>query len=209
VDLSRLTAAVHGLDEVVHTVRALGRRVITFGGYGELGYEDEPRVLALCRHELGRHDPRSTLINTGTLVTHGFRQGIALVYPLARSLGFTTIGVHPSVALVSRKRHCIADGVDRAFFVDDPTWGGCDERGQPSNTLRALLAVSDEFVAIGGGEHTAQELRAFLRAGKAVRFHAANMHSATTERWTRETGVHIPDLAGAAQRTWLDEQLPA
>jgi hypothetical protein len=203
VDLNAEPAPVLGVADAVQRVRGCGRSVIAFGGYGELGYDDEDAVLAQCRAELDRHDPGRTAIATGTLVTRGFRRGIAMVYPLARAMGFTTLGVHPSVALADRSRHTLADGVDHAFFVEDPTWGGTDATGRPSATLQVLLAVSDAFVAFGGGEHTAQELRAFLQAGKPVRFVPARMHAGTTERWTRATGVHIPDLDGAAQRFWL------
>ncbi|MBN8509925.1 MAG: hypothetical protein J0L57_15105 [Burkholderiales bacterium] len=196
------TAPVLGVAEAVQAVRAGGRSVLTFGGFGELGYDDEARVLDRCRAELDRHDPARTLVATGTLVTEGFRTGIAMVYVLAWARGFATVGIHPSVALHHPKRHTIAAGVDRVLFVDDPTWGGTDEAGRPSNTLRVLLAVSDAFIVFGGGHHTAQELRAFLAAGKAVRFHDAPMHRATTERWCRASGVRIADYRGAAYHVW-------
>lgn len=197
---------VLGTAEAVRRVRALGLQVLTFGGYGELGYDDEAAALALCRAELARHDPRRTAVATGTLITQGFRRGIAMVYPLARSMGFTTLGVHPSVALADRSRYRLAEGVDHAFFVADTTWGGTDAQGRPSATLQVLLGVSQAFVAIGGGEHTAQELRAFLQAGTPVRFEPARMHAGTVERWTRASGAHVADLDGAAQRFWLHER---
>lgn len=202
MDLSTVQAQPLAPDELVRRVRALGRQVLTFGGYGELGYEDEAAVLALVRRELQRCDPRHTLVNTGTLITRGFREGIAIVYPLARAMGFSTMGVHPSVALVDRSRHRLADDVDLVHFVDDPTWGGCDAHGQPSATLRALLGVTDLFVAVGGGEHTAQELQAFLQAGTPVRVHPARMHVATARRWAAASGTHIPSVDGAAWAAW-------
>ena len=205
MELSGHAAVVRGVDATIRAVAALGGPVLSFGGFGELGYDDEARVLELCRGELDRHDPAGTLVATGTLVTQGFRTGIAMVYALARERGFRTVGIHPSVALDHPKRHAIAPGVDRVFFVDDPTWGGVDAAGRPSATLQVLLAVSDEFVVFGGGHHTAQELRAFLGAGKRVRFHDAPMHRATTDRWCRASGVPIGDYRGAAYHVWRAE----
>lgn len=187
---------------VVQAVRAGGQRVLTFGGYGELGYEDEAAVLALARRELQAHDPRRTCVATGTLLTRGFQAGITIVYPLARALGFRTLGIHPSVALADPARWRIAPGVDDALYVEDTTWGGCDAAGRPSPTLRALLAVTGRFVAIGGGEHTAQELQAFRAAGCEVAVHPARMHRATMERWTRAQGLPLRDLEGAAWQAW-------
>lgn len=209
MELSRTAARPLSPEALATAVRATGRSVLTFGGYGELGYEDEGAALALCEQELRRCDPAATLVATGTLITRGYRPGIAIVYPLARALGFTTIGVHPSVALAAGDRHRLADAVDRAYFVEDATWGGCDAAGRPSNTLRALLAVTDRFVAIGGGEHTAQELRAFLAAGTPVRFHPAPMHAETARRWRARGGAAITDYRGAAERAWRDAQLAA
>jgi len=207
--LSAHAGVVLGVEAVVQAVRALGRTVVTFGGFGELGYDDEAQVLERCSAELERHDPGRTLVATGTLVTEGFRTGIAMVYALAKARGFHTVGIHPSVALHHPKRHAIAPGVDRIFFVEDATWGGADDAGMPSNTLQVLLAVSDEFIVFGGGHHTAHELLAFLKAGKSVRFHDAPMHRATTDRWCHDSGARIGDYRGAAFQVWRDRHAAA
>lgn len=209
MELSGHAAVVRGVDAVVAAVRAPGRAVVTFGGFGELGYDDEAQVLERCSTELDRHDPARTLVATGTLVTEGFRTGIAMVYALAKARGFETVGIHPSVALHHPKRHAIAPGVDRIFFVEDATWGGADDAGVPSNTLQVLLAVSSEFIVFGGGHHTAHELLAFLEAGKQVRFHDAPMHRLTTDRWCRDSGVRISDYRGAAFHVWRSRHADA
>lgn len=209
MELMTHAATVLGVDAVVSAVRALGKTVVTFGGFGELGYDDEAQVLERCSVELGRHDPARTIVATGTLVTEGFRTGIAMVYALAKTRGFSTAGIHPSVALHHPKRHAIAPGVDQVFMVEDATWGGADDAGRPSNTLQVLLAVSDEFIVFGGGLHTAHELLAFLKAGKSVRFHDAPMHRATTERWCRDSGARIGDYRGAAFQVWRDRHAAA
>lgn len=207
--LSAQAGAVLGVEAVVQAVRALGQAVVTFGGFGELGYDDEAQVLERCSLELDRHDPARTVVATGTLVTEGFRTGIAMVYALAKARGFATVGIHPSVALHHPKHHAIAPGVDHVFIVADATWGGADDAGMPSSTLQVLLAVSDEFIVFGGGHHTAHELLAFLKAGKSVRFHDAPMHRATTDRWCRDSGARIGDYRGAAFQVWRDRHAAA
>jgi hypothetical protein len=198
---------VGGSEEIAREVRSMGRRVVTFGGFGELGYEDENRLLGICSGEIDRFDPRSTIVNTGTLITHGFREGIAAVYRIAKARGFTTVGVHPSVALDHPKAHFVAPGVDSVFFVRDPSWGGFREDGvTPSPTLRVLLEVTDEFVAIGGGLHTAQELRAFLSSSKPVRFHPARMNREVTLEWSGQSRVAFDDFEGAAHRVWAGDR---
>lgn len=209
MELSTHAAVVHDVDTVVQAVRAMGKAVVTFGGFGELGYDDESKVLERCSLELDRHDPASTLVATGTLVTEGFRTGIAMVYALAKARGFHTVGIHPSVALHHPKRHAVAPGVDHVFIVEDATWGGADDTGVPSSTLQVLLAVSDEFIVFGGGHHTAHELLAFLNAGKSVRFHDAPMNRATTDRWCRDSGVRIGDYRGAAFHVWRSRHADA
>ena len=86
-----------------------------------------------------KHDDILTLEvqDAGTLITEGFRHGIADVYQYASESGFTTTGIHPSVALHYPKRHYLSPFVDQVFFVSDETWGGwLDQAGQRSPTPR-------------------------------------------------------------------------
>jgi hypothetical protein len=190
-------------EALTRVFAAFGRRVVTFAGFGELGYQDEAAFDAIVRAELDRFDPPSTIVNTGTLITRGFQLGVAAVYPIARARGFLTTGVHPSVALAHAREHALSPAVERIYFVEDTTWGGYLENTETlSNTLTALLAISSELVAIGGGDHTAQEVAAFMARGKAVRFIPAEMHHATTRRWSQRAGVVIDGYEGAAQRAW-------
>jgi len=176
---------------------------LTFAGYGELGYQDEASLERATASILGGFNPATTIVNTGTLLTDGFKAGIAAIYPVARALGFETAGIHPSIALSQAKRHSLAYAVNRAYFVGDATWGGLlPGTRDPSQTLQALLEASDELVAIGGGEHTAQEIEAFLARRKPVRFFAAAMHAETTRRWCREKGIALPPPGGIAAQRW-------
>ena len=200
---------VHSWEQVASELRSVDRQIVTFGGFGELGYEDEEEMLRLCAAELAWLNPRTTVINTGTLITEGFQVGIAAVYQLAKSLGFTTVGVHPSIALCHSKAHSLAPGVDHAFFVSDTTWGGLRNDGHASNTLKVLLEVTDRFIAVGGGLHTAQELRTFLTTDKAVHFYPAQMHRQTAVDWITRVGATLDGFDGSAQDLWNAGRLHA
>src|SRR6266850_7517531 len=130
-----------------HDIEAIfagfGRRVVTFAGFGELGYEDESAFARIVHAELDQLDPASSIVNTGTLLTRGFRAGIVAVYPLARARGFITTGLHPSIALACARDHALSPDVEHPYFVEDSTWGGfLPGTSMPSSTLSTLLAIS-------------------------------------------------------------------
>lgn len=189
---------------VVEVFRRKRKQVVTFLGYGELGYRNEAHVRALIDCELRCHDPARTVVNTGTLVTKGFCQGIAAVYQIAAATGFETTGIHPSLALHSPSEHRLSRWVQEVSFVHDNSWGGLLSDGSKllSPTLQAMVLVSDEVVAIGGGHHTAQELEGFVRSGTPVRFHEAEMHESVSRAWTESSGLRNLELQGEAQSVW-------
>jgi hypothetical protein len=194
-------------EAIVTAIRGWHKYVVTFLGFGELGYEDSVALEAAIRDELRRHCPDQVIVNTGTLITEGFNRGIADVYEYARDSGFTTTGIHPSVALCYPKRHYLSPFVDHVFFVYDETWGGWLENvGQRSPTLETLMAVTDEVVVIGGGKHTAEEMQAFLDSNRPVRFYAAEMNHRVAREWFAGQGEPDVDYRGAAWRLWLRQQ---
>jgi hypothetical protein len=193
--------------EVVEVFNRKAKHVITFLGFGELGYEDEAELFRITEGELANYSSNGTIVNTGTLITIGFRRGIADVYEAAKDRGFATTGIHPSMALDSPKTHALSPFVDEVFFVVDDTWGGLLQKTTtPSPTLDTLIAVSDEVVVIGGGKHTAEEMAAFLMYKKPLRFYAMDMHHATSRKWTQSSGVDVGDFRGAAYYAWLSRQ---
>ena len=140
-------------DEIRRFLRSRTKHVVSFAGFGELGYED-PTVLArVAREVLDPWRPQDVLVNSGTLRRVGGEDGVAQIFPLAKARGIETSGIHPSVALEFADTHPVSPHADHVFFVDDPTWGGfMDRHGKPSPTLEVILDVSDELVVIGGGK---------------------------------------------------------
>ena len=196
-------AIIHDASQIEKTLRAWRKKIVTFLGFGELGYQDEGEFQSIVRDELLRHGPAEVIVNTGTLITQGFHRGIADVYPLAKKLGFMTTGIHPSVALVHPKKHYLSGYVEHVFFVKDETWGGYLEDVRRSPTLETLIAVTDEVVVIGGGKHTAQEMLEFLQGGKPLRFYPADMNHRVAADWFCRQGESPVDFRGAAYHAWI------
>ena len=63
------------------------------------------------------------------------------------------------------------------FYVQDATWGGLVAgTKQLSPTSRAMVEVSDEIIAIGGGEVARDELQAAVGQGRKVQIFPADMN---------------------------------
>lgn len=193
--------------DLISELERRDKDLVTFLGFGELGYEDVEAMRALVRQELGNHSRDRTVVNTGTIITTGFHTGIAEVYREAKAMGFETTGIHPSVALRDRSRYRLSPFVDETFFVEDDSWGGyLAGSREPSPTLRVLVAVSAEVLAIGGGRHTADELSEFLRQEVPVRFFEAEMNHGVAVWWYRTRGVVNIDFRGEARQLWQEER---
>jgi hypothetical protein len=194
---------VEDVSIIRHFFASLGKHVIYFAGYGELGYEEVECVQRIAHQVLGEWTPSKVVMHVGTLLRVGGHNGIADIYVVARELGIETTGIHPSVAQDFADTHRVSPFCDHVFFVADETWGGLLEGGEnPSQTLRLHLDVSDEIVVIGGGKHAAGELKAFVSSGKPVRFFAADMNHNTTRQWAESANVNIEDMRGAAHLLW-------
>ena len=181
-----------------------GKYVLSFAGFGELGYQDIAYVEGVIRDELSRWKPDEILVNSGTLLRVGGQEGIAVVYRLAKELGIETCGIHPGISLQWADTHPVSAFADHVYFVEDGTWGGyIDDQFEPSPTLKVLLQVTDELIVIGGGKHAADELAAFLQNGKCVKYFPAQMNHQVTLDWCAKSGVDIPDLNGAAHKLWF------
>jgi hypothetical protein len=190
------------LDHIQRFFGGRGKHVIAFAGFGELGYQDPTIVDRVVRSVLAAWEPHQVLVTSGTLCRANGHDGIAAVYAIAHGLGFGTAGIHPSVALSFAETHYVSAACEHVFWVEDSTWGGYIGGTDLSPTLRAVLAVADELVVIGGGKHAADELEAFCSRGKRVRYFAAEMNHQFTNGWCARSGVRITDYRGAAHTAW-------
>lgn len=137
-----------------------GRTVITLSGFSGQGYQNEARMLRKVSNLLSKHDPRTAVVNIGAT-----GDGIGAAYGLAKKLGFSTAGVVSSNA----ENSWISKDVDFTVKVKDQSWGGVDSKGKLTPTSKAMVAVSHQYIMIGGGEVAAHEGIAAKRVGKKVR----------------------------------------
>jgi predicted Rossmann-fold nucleotide-binding protein len=172
---------------------AQGRRVLSFLGYSDSGYEDPAAMLEHAERVLDEFDPHEAIVNIGA--TPG---GIGAVYELAQRRGFMTTGI---VSTQARETGVpLSRFVEVVLFVADARWGGLlPGSTRLSPTSQAIVDHSDVIVAIGGGAVARDELDAALRAGKTARFIAAEMNHQAALAAAARKGLPPPsDFRGAA-----------
>lgn len=182
------------LDDIQSFVRRQSRQVLTFTGFSGAGYEDVPAMLDIAARVLDGCDPARTMVNIGATA-----EGIGAVYALARRRGFATMGVVSTLARDAAVP--LSPDAQTVFFVADPTWGGRlpGEGDRLSPTSAAIVAISSEIVAIGGGAVARDEALAARRLGKPVSFFPADMAHAPAREKARRAGRPAPtDFRGEA-----------
>jgi hypothetical protein len=156
-------------SQVLAFFKGQGKTVVTFLGYS-VDYENEKAMLKIAEDVLAGYSPETSLINIGA--THG---GAGAIYPIAKAVGFTTTGIVSSLAI--EYLDDISTAVDHVCFVMDSQWGGrLPDSNNLSPTSQALVACSDVFVGIGGGEISRDEMMAGREQGKPVYFYPAEIN---------------------------------
>lgn len=181
------------LEEIRTFFRTQGKKVLTFMGYSDAGYEDSAAMLAQAAQILDRCDPNQTIVNIGATP-----DGIGAVYEIAKRKGFTTTGI---VSTQARDQHVtLSAWVDVVLFVEDTAWGGfIPGTTQLSPTSTAMVENSDRIVAIGGSEVARDELMAAQRSGKTIQYLPADMNHRTAAEKALKRGEPAPiDFRGAA-----------
>jgi len=174
-------------EEVIAFFLRQRKTVLTFYGYSGMGYEDEKAMLAIARKVLSRYSPETTLVNIGVTSV-----GIGAVYPLAKSMGFTTTGIVTNQALDHPAG--ISEAVDHISFVADKQWGGnLPYSDQLSPTSKAMVECSDILVGIGGGGISEAEMLAGKAQGKPVYFYPADMNHTRAFQRAKKMGLPPPE----------------
>ncbi|MBX3680362.1 MAG: hypothetical protein KF710_09295 [Rhodocyclaceae bacterium] len=173
-------------------VHSTGKQVLTLAGYSGAEYEDPAAMRATVVKALAGRDPGTWIVNIGATAA-----GIGAAYPVAKALGFTTMGI---VSVLARDEGAtLSDCVDIVFYVPDTSWGGLTAAGHLSPTSVAIVETGTEFLAIGGGEVTRDEMAAARRVGKPVIFVAADMNHEIARKRALRKGLPEPvDFRGAA-----------
>ncbi|WP_157271006.1 hypothetical protein [Azohydromonas aeria] len=188
-------AVLHGATagDVERFAARVGKRVLTFVGYSGQGYEDPAAMRAAAARVLDAQDPARVMVNVGATA-----EGIGAVYEVARERGFATLGIVSSLA--HDEGVPLSRCVQQVFFIRDASWGGRQPgTGALSPTSAAIVDVSSEIVAIGGGDVARDEALAARAAGKPVRFIPADMNHAAARDKARRRGQAEPtDFLGSA-----------
>lgn len=162
------------------------KTVLTFFGY-MLGYENEAEMFRIVRDELARYSPQTALVNDGVT-----RWGLGGIYPLAKSLGFTTAGIVSKKILDNPSD--ISPAVDHICFMDDTQWGGkLPNSEELSPTSKAMVACSDVLIAIGGNDVSRDELLEGRRQGKPIHYYPAEMNHEAAIRHAKKKGLPPPE----------------
>jgi|RhiMetdeSRZDD1v2_1073273.scaffolds.fasta_scaffold02541_9 hypothetical protein len=173
------------LDEAIAFFKRQGKIVLTFFGYA-VSYEDEENLRKIIRHVLSKHSPARTLINYGATIA-----GLGVVYPIAKSMGFTTRGIVSTVALEYPEE--ISPDADHICFIADTRWGGkLPDSNELSPTSKAMVECSDILVAIGGGEISRDELLAGKEQGKPIQYYPAEVSHAWAIERAKRRGLPPP-----------------
>lgn len=164
---------------------AQGKTVLTLLGFSS-SYEYADALEQTVHEILLGHSPETTLVNIG-----GTEGGIGAVYPVAKSLGYTTTGIVSTKAL--EERAPISTSVDHICFIADNLWGGkLPQSNKLSPTSRAMVDCSDIMIGIGGGEISRDEMLAAKQQGKPVHFYPAEMDHAWAIKRAEEAGQPYP-----------------
>lgn len=180
-------------EEIRSFFKARGKKVVTFIGYSDAGYEDQEAMLGIAKNVLMELDPEQTIVNIGAT-----RSGIGAVYGIANQMRFTTTGIVSSQA----RKHDVelSPSVDHVFYVEDGTWGGfLGGSDELSPTSKAMVEASDLIVGIGGGEVGRDEMIVAKQRRKDVRFFPADMDHQRAIEKARKKGLPLPtNFRGAA-----------
>ncbi len=175
--------------------QSAGKKSVTFLGFSSLGYENPMTMKRYARTILKELNPRKVVITIGASC-----DGIGEIYPIAKELGFTTVGIISSIAKEKGIQSCRS--VDKVFIIEDSLWGGIDPQKQRlSPTSGVIIETGDVFIGIGGGRVAADEIKGAIDANKKVVFIPLEMNHAIAISEAHRHDSPIPnDFGGEASR---------
>ncbi|WP_186644214.1 hypothetical protein [Fluviispira vulneris] len=188
------------VSEATNFIKKQNMFIVTFIGYSGAGYEDKTAMLALAKTELEEllisHRLEDTHVCIGATA-----DGIGEIYPLAKSMGFKTLGIVSSEAI--KYKESLSNSVDTVIYVKDNSWGGFIP-GNPSTlspTSEVIVNTSDQVIAIGGGAVGRDELLSFIQTGKNWKFYFAEMNHKNTIKTACKKNLPRPiDYSGETYR---------
>lgn len=178
---------------VIAAFAGFGKSVVTLVGYSGSGYQRPDQLFHHVTGILDGLDPATALVNIGVT-----EDGIGHAYAWAKERGFATTGIVATAVLAFAP--VLAADCDHVFVVEDSACGGYVD-GRISPVSEAMVSVSHQMIAIGGGDVVRDELLEMQKRGKPVRFIAADMNHlrALAKAWGKGLPAPKPaDLQGSA-----------
>jgi hypothetical protein len=175
-----------------------GSVIITFVGYSGKGYENESQMLDLAkkylRHFSDTFGSDKVIVNIGVTSS-----GIGAVYPLAKDLRLSTMGI---VSVKAKPYLEYVKGVDIGFLIEDSLWGGYKPGTKIlSPTSKAMVNASDVIIALGGGDVAHDELTEARKRFIPICFHSFEMNKAKAIKKAQSRGLPEPTyFYGGAQK---------
>jgi hypothetical protein len=202
--LSLMVTRPLNVHAAVRKTRSTAERIHSIFGYSALDYEDPDLLEQTVAQHLAAFDPSETAIAIGATP-----YGIGRVYPIAKELGFYTLGIVSSTA-VGRNEESM-DGVDEIIVVKDNEWGGYRygqaQSGLLSPTTRTFVGASDSIAAYGGGMITAVTIEEMVRREKPVTFTPFDMNHRIAQIMQAQAGREGDiNYAGPASAKWAELQ---
>ncbi|MCE5293519.1 MAG: hypothetical protein LLF94_02760 [Chlamydiales bacterium] len=140
----------------------INKEVVSFLGYSS-AYENPVELKAKLTQILDQLDSAKTIIAAGAT-----KAGIGAVYELAKTKGFTTLGIVSTNAI---ETNSISPHADFVLYVEDPLWGGYVDGEKLSLVSEVISHCSHWAIRLGGGSIATIEADHMHTLGKDVLYY--------------------------------------
>lgn len=152
-------------DEAYHYFAALSKKIVTFLGYSS-AYEDPAYLQQILQEKLKTYNPQTTIIAAG-----GTEKGIGAIYPVAKQLGFQTLGIVSTLA----KEGQVSSDADFVLYIEDEQWGGfLPNSTKLSPVSEVIVNCSHIAIMCGGGQIAKAEAAGMRLLDKDVLYQPMN-----------------------------------
>ncbi len=140
-----------------------GKRVIVFGGFSGLGYENNDKLKGTINNRI-KQDIEKYGKDNVVVVAGATSDGIGACYEVAKELGVSTYGIVSEAGKeYGSDKHC-----DKTFYVPDPkgTWQVLNDQG--SSYMVDVAKNNGALVYYGGGDVAVTEIKEAQERGISV-----------------------------------------
>lgn len=172
------------------------KRVIVFGGFSGLGYEDEDalkmRIKDRIELDINKYGKENVAVVAGAT-----SDGIGVCYEIAKSLGVSTYGIVSEAG----KKYGSDKYCDKTVFIEDPnnTWQVLDSNG--SSYMVDIAKNNGTLVYFGGGDVAVSEIKEAV--SKNIDFEVSTVFEPNPAQVLKKKEKN-PNLDPTPLRTYLE-----